>query len=882
MYAYRVAFGSLCLATLSAAPATSETLFTEHVGPMLQKHCLSCHSGIGRQSGLDLSTRETALRGGDRGPAVLPGNPTGSILYKAIAHQGEPHMPYKGARLADVMIKRVEEWIKAGAPYDRRLETPSAVTGRAKQDGHWAFERPQRPAIPTVRNRRWVRNPIDAFVAAEHERRGLTPAPEASKRTLLRRVYLDLTGLPPAPEALGSFLEDSSADAYEHAVDHLLESPQYGERWARHWMDVWRYSDWYGWRKANDLRYSQKHVWRWRDWIVESLNRDKGYDRMVLEMIAGDEIAPGDPDVLRATGFLARNYMKYDRDGWMQDTVDHTAAAFLGLTVKCARCHDHKYDPIKQEEYYRLRAFFEPYHVRVDRVPGQPDVDKDGVARVYDKELQVPTYLFVRGDVRDPDKRRALEPGLPSLFGKADLRVEPVKLSVEHYYPDIRPFVHADLIAQAKADIERAASAQGSAKDRAAEALAGKQLTAATLALEALEARIAADKAKLSKPPADNAGKLAETALRRERLALLAKAEENLLLAQHELSAALGSRKPDVDLADEKKVAEARKKVDAAQAALAKKLEQYTPVGTIHPDASTGRRTALARWIASPENPLAARVAVNHMWMRHFGHPLVTTVFDFGRNGQPPTHPGLLDWLASELADGGWTMKAVHRLMVTSSAYRMQSADVPSSRNASLDAENRYLWRMNSRRMEAEAIRDSLIHVSGELDQTRGGPEIDETKGEQVLRRSLYFRHTPDLQVQFLRQFDSANPAECYQRSESIVPQQALSMANSELSYTRARVLARKLLHDSGASAPPAFVAAAFEAILGRQPSAVETTTGTQFLAAQARLYRSPDQPWPSRASDGKPSERAADPDQRARESFVHVLFNLNEFVTIR
>ena len=272
------------------------------------------------------------------------------------------------------------------------------ITGR--------FRPPVRPTVPAVKDASQVRNPIDAFVEDELEKRKLAALPEADRRTLLRRVYLDLIGVPPTLEESNRFLADRSPKAYEAAVDRLLEDKRYGERWGRHWMDVWRYSDWYGWRKGNDVRNSHRFMWRWRDWIIESLNSDKGYDRMILEMLAADEIAPTDTNALRATGFLARNYAKYDRNGWMQDAVDHTSLAFLGITAKCARCHDHKYDPLSQEEYYRLRSFFEPYEVRVDRVPGEVDTDKDGLSRIYDAELQRPTYLFIRGDIQMPDTDR--------------------------------------------------------------------------------------------------------------------------------------------------------------------------------------------------------------------------------------------------------------------------------------------------------------------------------------------------------------------------------------------------------------------------------------------------------------------------------------------
>src|SRR2546421_7297886 len=276
------------------------------------------------------------------------------------------------------------------------LLVAAVAPARAGEATHWAFAPPVRPPVPEVKNTGWVRNPVDAFVAAERERRGLTPRPEAPRHVLLRRVYLDLVGLPPTREELHAFLADTSPDAYEKVVDRLLASPRYSERWGRHWMDVWRYSDWAGY--GAEVRESQPHVWQWRDWIVESLNGDKGYDRMVREMLAGDELAPADPATLRATGFLVRQYYKFNRNVVLDNTVEHTAKAFLGLTLNCARCHDHMYDPVAQKEYYSFRAIFEPCLARTDRVPGHLDTKELGLPRIYDATPDAPTYLFVRGN----------------------------------------------------------------------------------------------------------------------------------------------------------------------------------------------------------------------------------------------------------------------------------------------------------------------------------------------------------------------------------------------------------------------------------------------------------------------------------------------------
>ena len=930
--------------------AAGKKLFAEHVKPLFETTCLKCHSTETKASGLDLSNRASMLDGGENGVAVEPGDAKASRLYKAIAHEIEPHMPFRSPRLEQETIDRVAEWINAGAPIDGTLKATSGAIGTS----HWAFQKPKRPALPEVASQAWVRNEIDAFVAAEREERDLEPVPAADKRVLLRRVYLDLTGLPPTQEEMDAFLADNSDNAYERIVDKLLEGSRYGERWGRHWMDIWRYSDWYGWRKQNQVRYSHRHVWRWRDWIIESVNKDKGYDRMVMEMFAGDELAPDDPDTVRATGYLARSWYMFNRNVWLQETVEYAGTSFLGLTVKCARCHDHKYDPILQTDYYRLRAFFEPHKIRMDRVTGEPDIEKNGLSRAYDADAGAQTYRFIRGNDMSPDESHPLSPGVPRLFGDPELNIEPIELPLEVSYPASRSFVHSDLIEKAKDDIEKAetevveakkelaeakrrltaagpaepvlvadGNRAGDEKDQAEEtvlteeealvalrqaenraALADKRLLAARAHLPALEARIVADKAKHGLTSDADAEVLAEAALKEERKARILKAEADVLEAKQELTEALlnpnpkpkegeeeaakketEKKKDEKKFADEKRVAEAKKKLQAAVESLNGPTETYTAVGESYPQTSTGRRLALARWIANKDNPLTARVALNHMWLRHFGEGIVPTMFNFGSSGQPPSHPELLDWLAVEFMESGWSMKHMHRLMVTSNTYRMQSLAPRDHPGRSRDQDNIYLWRMNPRRMESEAVRDSLLYLAGQLDPAMGGPEIDATEGEELLRRSVYFQHTPDTQVTFLKLWDSPSPNECFRRNESITPHQALALSNSKVSLSMSRTLAGVLTDRVGEakSADGRFVDQAFDAILGRGPSNDERKESQKFLVAQAGLYSSgADLKSFDTGAKNEKVPPSSDPYLRARESFVHVLFNHNEFVTIR
>ena len=848
-------------------------LYRDHIQPLFQKSCLPCHNAGSKQGGLDLSTREAMLRGSVHGPVVAIGKPDESQIYKMVAHVTEPAMPFKGKKLPDADIARIAEWIKSGAGFGEPAVDPEGVD-LAEVGKHWAFRVPVRPAVPVAKISGG--NPVDAFLESVRTGHGLSTVPPANRETLLRRVFVDLTGLPPTPADVAAFSASKDPKAYEKIVDDLLARPGYGERWGRHWLDIWRYSDWYGYRKSNQVRYSQRHIWRWRDWTVESLRQNKPYDRMIQEMIAGDELAPNDPSVARATGYLARNWYMFNRNVWLGDIVEYTSAGFLGLTLKCARCHAHKYDPIPQADYYRFRAFFEPHDVRTDRVPGQADILVDGLPRVYDADASRPTYRFIRGNESNPDTATPLQPTVPRLFGKPDLRIEPVPLPVETYFPDSRKFVPGDLIAQAKANIEKADAELKKAKEKPEPdpliLAAAKRVEAARADLPALEARIQADLASLQTPVPENSEKLAEDARTLELAANKIRAEASIIAAQYEF---------ELSKKDPKKLGAATAKLEAAVKSLKEPAEGYTPIGPKYPTSSTGRRLALARWITAKDNPLTARVAINDMWMRHFGKPLVSTVFNFGRSGKAPSHPELLDWLAVEFMDRNWDMKAIHRLMVTSKAYQLGSSAGPAeSFQANLDPDNTYLWRMNIRRMEAEAVRDSMLAVAGKLDTTSGGPDIDEKKGHEVFRRSIYFQTSPDLQMDMLQAFDVASPNECFARSESIVPQQALALANGPLSFTVARTVAGFL--SPSATAAPEFVRAAFLQVLNRPPTTAEAGESIAYLTGQADLYRDPAKLTAFTAGAEPPLKPAEDPQQRARESLVHVLLNHNDFVTLR
>ncbi|MDA1014781.1 MAG: DUF1553 domain-containing protein [Planctomycetota bacterium] len=863
-------------------PAAGDVDYVRDIKPIFKTHCFSCHGALKQQSGLRLDTGRSMLKGGESGPAIVRKNVAGSLLVSRItAADATLRMPPEGTPLSPDEIRLIRAWITSGAT------SPADEQSEPDPRDHWSFRKPVRPAIPTPINKVWGHNPIDAFVAAEHERHGLTPLPTARKEILLRRVTLDLIGLPPTREELHAFLNDTTPNAYEKVVDRLLGNRHYGERWGRHWMDVWRYSDWYGRRQVNDVRNSYPHIWRWRDWIIQSLNEDKGYDQMLREMLAADELYPDDDSRMPALGFIIRNWFSLNYDTWKQDLVEHTGKAFLGLRLNCAHCHDHKYDPISQREYFQFRAFFEPLELRHDRVPNGPKLAKyiryrpssggslgpikAGLPRVYDHFVDDKTFMYRLGDTRDRMDRPPVQPAGLAILGGDKLKIQEVRLPPVAWYPGLKAFAQQAEIDQRRQAVKSAKAARAKVEPGMPSAAAEADLVAASTELQAVEARVAADRARFGQSEG-NAEELAKHAAHAVRAAKLASGRAKLAHAEKTLAEQKVAAKPDA-----KVIKQAEQDAVAARKAIALHEEQssdadgtYEPFGPQYPKTSTGRRRALAGWIANPENPLTARVAVNHIWMRHFGQPLVESVFDFGRSGKQPTHPRLLDWLAVELMEQrsatanastqssdtqsrAWNMKHLHRLIVTSRTYQLSSRPGLDHANLKRDKNNTYMWKFNRRRLESEIIRDSLLHVSGQLDQTIGGQDLDPKLEATSHRRSMYFSVYPEGggMMRFMSLFDAPDPCDCYRRSETIVPQQALAMSNSTLSLSVSRQLA-KTTAVATKQTEEQFVIAAFEKILCRSPSTAETRACLEFLT-----------------------------DKRAREGLVRVLLNHNDFVTI-
>lgn len=915
-----------------APVAGAEVDYARDIKPVLKARCYACHGGLQQKAGLRLDTAALLRQGGKRGPILDSKEPGQSpLIQRLTASDLNERMPPDGEPLSPAQVEQMRLWIAQGAR--------SPVNEKPEPDprDHWAFKVPKRPVLPELHTTFGASaNPIDAFVMAKQKVLGTESIGPARKETLLRRLYLDLIGLPPTRAELSEFLGDDAPNAYEIVVDRLLQSPRHGERWARHWMDIWRYSDWYGRRHVPDVWNSAPQVWRWRDWIVASLNADKGYDRMLTEMIAADEVAPDDDHARAATGYLVRNWYALNKNQWMRDVVEHTGKAFLGLTFNCAHCHDHKYDPISHKDYFRFRAFFEPMQVRQDWVEGEPDpgpfqkyeysanrrVVPHGMVSVFDETLDAKTWIYLRGDERSfPEGKPSVDPGMPAFFGVA-LESGRLKLPAQVSYPGLKDFVRGGEIAKRDRsvssarkqfeDSERAlrearnivAATDASAPPAGrAKALAdllsteinalhrSNQLSVALEDLDVLRKRIAADAARqgsvgLASKEAPALSLLAAEAERRLTLrkaeADLSEAEGLLGLLQAELSigAARKAAEGTAEKKDEKSGAalkkamdkvEARKKsVELARSAVPSSAATHTPIAPTYPEESTGRRRALAGWMTHPENPLTARVAVNHLWARHFHAPLVASVFDFGRNGSPPTHPELLDWLAVEFMEHGWSMKHLHRLIVTSEAYRQASALTGSldsrplvKSNQEKDPENRSLWRMHPGQMEAEVLRDSMLFLAGELDPSPVGFPLPNNQSETSRHRSLYFECFPEPhgQSEFAEFFDAPNPTECYRRTETIAPQQALALTNSKLSTENSRLLAQKLLREAAPGADAdRLISEAWELVLARRPSAQELAASVHFLPQAGR-------------------ER---PDAASLAGLIQVLFNHHDFVSIR
>jgi len=740
----RKIIGGICVLAVSmtsprieAEEPTAEqlTFFEEKIRPVLAEHCYKCHSSRSKKlkAELYLDSREGLLKGGETGPVVVAGKPEESLLIRAVVYlDNELEMP-PNKKLPDRVIADLQEWIRMGVPWPR--EEPSARKEEKLGDRdwkklrmeNWAFRPMKKPAAPEVKNKQLVNNPIDNFILAKLESKGLKPLGKAAPRLLLRRVYLNLTGLPPTPSQVDEFLADKRPDALDHLVNSLLESPHYGERWARHWLDTARYSDGLGGFGDNG---PLPGAWRYRDWVVDSFNRDLPYDQFVRQQVAGDLI--NEPLAFYGTGFFAIG-PNYKSDGGdpeakaqaeaetLADRIDTFSRAFLGLTVQCARCHDHKFDPIPQKDYYSIAGVFRNSKTH---------------------------------------KRPAASPEIAKRFNDHQNAIKETEKNIKEWND------------RNKAD--------GENKPEEAE-------------LKKLQDKLQELKKTIPAKPAGEVHVLGENGNKDMHVAIRG------------------------DL---------RKKGEVAPRQFLTIMTDGS--GPVFKEGS-GRKE-LADSIFEAGKPLASRVMVNRIWQYHFGHGLVRTPSNFGKLGETPSHPGLLDWLAASFEESGWSIKQLHRLILASATYQRSSRF--NQENFDKDGDNRLLWRMSPRRMEIEVWRDSLLAVTDELDRKIGGKPTD--KIFDVKRRTLYTtisrngdRFASDA---FLRLFDFPSPASTApKRAISTVPQQYLFMLNSPFMIARAKALGARL--QSEEKDDPARIARAYNLLYGRPPTKEETEIGLTFLA---------------------------------------------------
>jgi len=785
----------LTLSPFGGEPAADQAVFFEkQVRPLLAQHCFGCHSDAQkkRKGGLVLDSRPAVLKGGDSGPAVVPSDPEKSRLIKAVRYSyPDLKMPPKG-KLSDREVETLTEWVKMGAPWpnaakDGPHRTPGKITDEDRQ--WWAFRRVQRPPLPkSDPQNAAAHNDIDRFINAKLGEHNLTPALEADRRTLIRRVTFDLVGLPPTPEEADAFVADPKPDAYERLVDRLLASPRFGERSARLWLDLVRYADSDGYR-IDDYR---PNAWRYRDYVIRSFNADKPYDRFVQEQLAGDEMFPGDSEATIATGYLRHWIYEYNqrdvRTQWsiiLDDLTDTTGDVFLGLGVQCARCHDHKFDPILQKDYFRLRAFFSGVLPREDLLAANDQERRNHAEKLAVwKEKTAP----VRAEIEKIE---------------ASYRKKAAEDAIIKFPPDIQAMI--------------------------------RKPTEKRTTLEHQLAELA----------------YRQVAYEHDRLERLLKGtdKERYLALKRELTKFDSLKPPPLPVA----LAATDVSPQAAPVTIPKKGDQAIEPGfltlldekpaKVEPfKTSSGRRAALARWLTNTANPLTARVMVNRIWQQHFGRGLIASTSDLGRLGGTPTHPELLDWLAAEFSNpknlgngeqaaAPWSIKRLHRLMVTSAAYRRSASHPEPQQGRLVDPENKLLWRGAVRRLDAEQIRDALFAATGELNLKSGGPGTPATEP----RRAIYTRVMRNTRDALMEGFDAPYSfASASSRDTTTTPIQSLLLFNSQTMLHRARAFSERLAKEEPSNETNR-VGRAFQLVFGRIPTADEIAAAKSFLKDQAK-----------------------------------------------
>jgi len=779
-----------------AGSPTDEQLafFESKIRPLLITHCYECHSAEAEELGgnLLLDSRAGLIKGGDTEPPIVPGDPDSSLLIRAVRQSdGDLKMPPE-AKLSDAEVADLEQWVRMKAPDPRTEDTVGIVQAKSAIDwdqarDFWSLRPRAAPKVPEVRAQDWPANAIDRFVLTRLESEGLVPASDAARTTLIRRATFDLIGLPPTPEEIDAFVADNSPEAFRKVVDQLLESPQYGERWGRYWLDVVRYSDTAG----DNSDFPIPQMYRYRNWVIDAFNADLPYDQFVREQLAGDLLGGATTEEAHrriiATGYLANarrfgsRVDDYPQHLTIEDTLDNLGRTFLAATINCARCHNHKFDPFTTEDYYALYGIFHS-----TRYPW-PGIELE-------------------------QKQRDLVPLVPP---------EEVQRALAE-----REARQQMLDAEVKRLEQERQDATGDSRETL-----DKQLAAA---------KQEADQHAKTALPFEQAYAMAEAA-RIEDAAVQQKGDPNKLgqvVRRRFLSVLHGQPLPDED--------------------------------------QTSGRLQLANWIVDPGNPLTARVIANRIWLYHFGKGIVPTPNDFGRQGKPPTHPELLDWLATELVDSGWSIKSLHRTIMLSRTYRLSSHRHEAA--IEKDPNNDLLSGYPRRRLDAEAIRDTLLLLGGNLDPTPGGPHPFPPQTEwkftqhnpfkavyDTNRRSVYLMTQRIQRHPYLAIFDGADPAASTPlRLTSTTPLQALYLLNDEFVHAQAQGLAQRLLADRSEDADR--VELAYRRVLGRLPEADEAAMTLQFVAeARLRLRDS-----------GVPEEQLA---LQSWQALMRTMFRLNEFV---
>jgi uncharacterized protein DUF1553/uncharacterized protein DUF1549/cytochrome c len=805
------------LARAAAPEPTAEQVkfFEEKVRPILATNCYKCHGSEQQKGQLRLDLREMALAGGENGPVIVPGQPEKSVLVEAIKWESF-EMPPSG-KLNETQIATLTEWIRLGAPMPKDHGSATGVELRknrgviTEEDRQWwAFRSIQRPPVTIIKNAEFrIQNAIDSFVAARLAENGLSPAPHADRRTLIRRLNFDLIGLPPTPAEIDEFLTDQRPDAYERLVDRLLASPQHGAHWARHWLDLVRYAESDGYKQDA----YRPETWRYRDYVVRSLNADKPYSQFVLEQLAGDEACPNDPDALIATMYLRLGIYEYNqrdvRNQWsiiLNDLTDVTSDVMLGMGLSCARCHDHKFDPILQKDYFRLQAYFAPLLWR-ENVPAATAEEQ----AEYQRQLAV--WEAATADIRQQiaaieDPIRASSMRTTRVKFTDDLLEMLAKPASERTPYEAQLAYLVDFqVTDGEGKVDIGTKLKGEKKEH------WLKLKEELAAFEHLRPQPIA-----FIPSVTDVGPIApEVTIPGRRDAEPIEPGPLNVLSRRD-HAAFVSRPRDASAAP-----------------------------------TTGRRTALAEWIASPDNPLPSRVLANRLWQYHIGRGLAESPSDFGRLGEPPSHPELLDWLAGDLLDNDWSMKRLHRLIVTSAAYRQASHGPEVAAAAAKDPQNKWLARMPVRRLSAEQIRDAALVASGEMESRLGGQAGEWNKGS---RRSVYLKTVRNKQEATLEVFDAPDGIFTTPlRNVTTTPTQSLYLINGPWMIGRAKAFARELNKTSGTLDER--VTAAYRLAFGRPPTAEEARSAEEFL-----------QNHPAKDTD-------------ALTDWCHVLLNSSEFLYV-